>query len=304
MRDARYALLDDRGIVAIAGDDRRTFLQGLISNDVRRADGERAIYAAFLTPQGKYLHDFFVVELAGEGLVLDCEADRSGDLLRRLRPYRLRSKVQLEERGADWQIAAVFGDGFAAPLGLSDGDPGAATVFAGGVAYFDPRLAAAGARVILPRAGAAETLQAAGLSAAAPSEYDRHRLALGLADGSRDMTVGRSILLECGFDELHGVDWDKGCFLGQELTARTKYRGLIKKRLVPVLVDGPLPPRGTAVVDEGHEVGEIRSGAGKQALAMLRLEAVAECIAKGEESCWFAAGEARIQPRIPSWLVL
>ena len=190
----------------------------------------------------------------------------------------------------NWKSAARTGRSplssatrFAAPLGLSGDGPGAASVFAGGVAYFDPRLAAAGARVILPRAGAAETLQAAGLSAAAPSEYDRHRLALGLADGSRDMTVGRSILLECGFDELHGVDWDKGCFLGQELTARTKYRGLIKKRLVPVSVDGPLPPRGTAVVDEGHEVGEIRSGAGKQALAMLRLEAVAECIAKGEE---------------------
>ena len=302
MDDARDILLEDRGLVAVAGDDRYAFLQGHISNDTRRVDGTRAVYAAFLTAEGKYLHDFFVVAIPEEGLVLDCEAGRSDDLLRRLRPYRLRAKVTFAERTIDWQVAALIGSDVPRILGLSAEDHGAATAFAGGVAYIDPRLAAAGARAILPRADAAERLTAAGFTEAPASAYEALRLDLGLADGSRDITVDRSILLECGFDELHGVDWDKGCFLGQELTARTKYRSLIKKRLVPVAIEGQLPPHGTPVMNGAREVGEIRSGAGDRALAMLRLEALAEAAAGPD--IIFTAGEARLRPLIPSWLTL
>lgn len=304
MPDARYVLLEDRGVVAIAGEDRQAFLQGLVSNDVRRVDDSRAVYAAFLTAQGKYLHDFFVIALPGQGLVLDCEAARSDDLLRRLRPYRLRAKVTLAELSSDWQIAALLGADVAATLGLPGDDPGAATPFAGGVAYIDPRLAAAGARVILPRDGASQRLEAAGFAAEAAAVYDSHRIALGLADGSRDMTIERSILLECGFDELHGVDWEKGCFLGQELTARTKYRGLIKKRLVPVAVDGPLPAAGTPVLLDGHEVGDVRSGAGSGALVMLRLETLSGYAENGADGRWLTAGDARVRPHVPAWLRL
>ena len=103
--------------------------------------------------------------------------------------------------------------------------------------------------------------------------YDALRLSLGVPDGSRDLPVEKALLLESGFDELHGVDWDKGCYMGQELTARTKYRGLVKRRLFPVRVDGPLPAPGTAIQRNGQEVGEIRSGSGDRALAMLRLDA-------------------------------
>ncbi len=304
MKDARYVQLESRGIVTVAGADRQAFLQGLISNDVRRVDGSRAVYAAFLTPQGKYLHDFFVVALDDETLALDCEAGRSDDLIRRLRPYRLRSKVAIEERSADWAVAALFGAGAAELPGLATDDPGAATSFAGGVAYVDPRLAAAGARVILPRADAVGQLEAAGFIAETAAAYDRHRIALGLADGSRDMKVERSILLECGFDELHGVDWDKGCFLGQELTARTKYRALIRKRLIPLSVEGALPPPGTPVLRGGHEVGEIRSGAGDYALAMLRLEALDDSGVKAGDGGPLTAGGVRVSPQIPSWLAL
>ncbi|MBL8660510.1 MAG: folate-binding protein YgfZ [Rhodospirillales bacterium] len=302
METAHYVLLESRGVVTVAGADHRTFLQGLISNDVRRVDESRVVYAAFLTPQGKYLHDFFVVALDGETVALECEASRSGDLVRRLRPYRLRSKVAIEDRSADWAAAAVFGAGAAEALGLAAADPGAATSFAGGVAYVDPRLAAAGARAILPRADAAARLEAAGLTAAPASAYDRHRIALGLADGSRDLEVERSILLECGFDELHGVDWDKGCFLGQELTARTKYRALIRKRLIPLSVEGPLPPPGTPVLRDGSEVGEIRSGIGDLALAMLRLEALSEVDAEAGSDAGLTAAGSRVRPRLPSWL--
>jgi folate-binding protein YgfZ len=298
MATQRYVMLEDRGIVMITGEDRSPFLQGLISNDVTHVSGTRSVYAAFLTPQGKYLHDFFVAEIA-DGLVLECERERAGDLVRRLRVYKLRSKVAVEDVSADWAVAALIGEDAARSVGLGDGQSGAAVPFAGGVAFVDPRLAEAGVRAILPRAEAAQRLEEAGFAAEAPAAYDALRIGLGLADGSRDMEPERTVLLECGFDELHGVDWEKGCFLGQELTARTRYRSLVRKRLVPVELDGSLPAPGTPVLRDGREVGDMRSGADGLGLAMLRLEALGE-----GGTAPLTAGEARLTPRLPSWIKL
>src|SRR4029077_5612549 len=129
-----------------------------------------------------------------------------------------------------------------------------------------------GARIITDRGRLARI--GAALTQADFGAYDRHRLGLGIPDGSRDLVLDKSILLESGFDELHGVDWQKGCYIGQELTARTKYRGLIKKRLFPVRIDGPGPDPGTIVTLDGHEAGELRSSRDGQGLALLRLDAV------------------------------
>jgi hypothetical protein len=293
----RYVVLEDRGLLGVDGEDGRAFLQGLVSNDVRRVAADCAIYAALLTPQGKYLHDFFIVEDGG-GLLLDCETARLDDLKRRLGIYKLRAKVALADRSAAYVVAALIGDGALAALGLPADTPGAATRFAGGVAYVDPRLAAAGARAVLPRDGAATALEDAGFAAADRGEYDTLRIRLGLADGSRDMEVEKAILLENGFDELHGVDWEKGCYMGQELTARTRYRGLIKKRLVPVVVDGPLPAPGTPVMFEGKEAGEIRSGVDGAALALMRLEYLDRAAGSGEP---LTAADARITAQKPNW---
>jgi folate-binding protein YgfZ len=287
--------LPDRGVVRIAGDDRVSFLQGLVSNDVRRVSGERALYAALLTPQGKFLHDFFIVE-HDHALELDCEAARAEDLRARLSRYRLRTKVEITNVTAERAIAAVIDPAGLAALGLDAAAAGAARAVAGGVAYVDPRLAAAGARLHLAAADAAAALAAAGFVTADGADYERHRLALGLPDGSRDMAVEKAILLECGFDELGGVDWDKGCYVGQELTARTKYRGLIKRRLVPVIVAGtPLPPAGTPIFSEAREVGELRSGFGDRALALLRLDALAA--AKP-----LSAAGLTLTPALPAWM--
>ncbi len=293
----RYVVLEDRGLIGIEGEDAREFLQGLISNDVRGVAPDRAIHAAFLTPQGKYLHDFFIIEDNG-GLLLDCESRRLDDLKRRLGIYKLRAKVALANRSEAFVVAALIGDGALATLGLPGETPGAAARFADGVAYVDPRLAAAGARVVLPRDGAATALENAGFAAAERSDYDALRIRLGLADGSRDMEVEKAILLENGFDELHGVDWDKGCYMGQELTARTRYRGLIKKRLVPVTVDGPLPAPGTPVMFEDKQAGEIRSGVEGAALALMRLEYLDRAAASGQP---FTAADARITATKPDW---
>jgi len=300
MSESAYAMLESRAALAVAGPDRVAFLQGLVSTDVAAVSETAAIHAAFLTAQGKYLHDFFIAAL-GDGFVLDCEAARAEDLKKRLSIYRLRSKVTIEAR-PDLAVAAAFGAGAAEALGLA-GKAGAARRLGGGVAFVDPRLAEAGARAVLPADTAAATLKSAGLAAGGvaaggAAAYERLRLSLGLPDGSRDLVPEKSILLENGFDELNGVDWDKGCFLGQELTARTHYRGLVKKRLMPVEIDGPLPDPGAPVMLDGKEAGEMRSGADTLGLALLRLEAV-ERAARGDAA--LTAGEARLTPRKPGW---
>ncbi|WP_207457931.1 folate-binding protein YgfZ [Azospirillum sp. SYSU D00513] len=298
MTDGRagYAILGDRGVLAVSGEDRATFLQGLVSNDMRRASGERALYSLFLTPQGKYMHDFLLAEHEG-AILLDVEAARREDLLRRLRMYKLRSKVALEDRAGTFAVAAVFGQGALDRLGLP-AEAGAARPFGGGIVFTDPRLPALGARAILPAEGAAAALEGAGLAVQDAADYDRLRLSLGVPDGSRDLVPEKAIALENGLDDLNAISWDKGCYMGQELTARTKYRALIKKKLFPVTLDGPLPEPGTPVTLDGREVGEIRSGRDGQALALLRLEEAAR--AETDKSK-LLAGETKVTARKPDW---
>ncbi|MDH5750205.1 MAG: folate-binding protein [Rhodospirillales bacterium] len=290
---SKYAAFpENRGILGLEGEDARKFLQGLVSNDVTRIAPDHALYSALLTPQGKFLHDFFIVQV-GDALLLDCEGARLGDLQKRLSMYKLRSKVTLGDRSADFTVVALFGDGTAEALGLSP-EAGQAARLNGGSVFMDPRLAAAGARAILPAADAEKILRDAGFETVPPEAYDRHRLQLGLPDGSRDMEVEKAILLENGFDELNGVDWDKGCYMGQELTARTKHRGLIKKRLVPVEIEGAAPAPGTPILYEGKEAGIMRTSRDRFGLALMRLEAM-------EESDAFNVGDTRLNPRKPSW---
>ncbi len=290
MAPALAVRLAHRGVLAVAGDDRRTFLQGLVSNDVARATGERAIWSAFLTPQGKFLHDLFLVEQA-DRFLLDCEAaERAEDLRKRLSLYKLRAKVTVGA-APEFGVFALLGD----DLGLME--PGAARSFGGGIAFVDPRLPQAGLRAILPLDGAERVLAEAGFAAGSPDDYDRLRISLGLPDGSRDMTVDKALLLENGFEELNGVDFQKGCYMGQELTARTKYRGLVKKRLMPVHLDGPAPAAGTPLMLGEQDAGEMRSSCGDVGLALVRLEHLKQARRDG-----LNAGETRIRPWPAEWM--
>jgi folate-binding protein YgfZ len=292
-----YLLPENRGLLAIAGEDKVSFLQGLVSNDVTKAGPAQALYSAFLTAQGRYLHDFFLAE-AGGSFYLDCEAARREDLKRRLSLYKLRSKVTIADATPSHAVALLYGGVALARLGLG-AQPGAAKPFAGGVAYVDPRLPALGARAVLPREGAAAALEAAGFVAGDATAYDKLRLSLGVPDGSRDLPVEKAILLENGFDELHAIDWDKGCYLGQELTARTRYRGLVRKRLLPVTIEGPIPAPGTPVMLGDKEAGEMRSAIDGIGLALLRLEHL-----EGGSPPGLRAGEARLSAQKPDWVRL
>lgn len=289
-----YQLLPARGLLRVAGPDRVAFLQGITSNDVRKATPEKALFSALLTPQGKFLHDFFILA-DDEALWLEVEAERRQDLLRRLKIYKLRSQVTLEDFSETHAIAALFGDDVFTALDVPP-EPGRARSWMGGFLYVDPRLPALGARAILPRDGAETALTAAGFAPATEDAYDAHRLALGVPDGSRDLTVEKSTLLESNYDELNAVAWDKGCYLGQELTARTKYRGLVKKRLVSATIDGPLPEAGTPIRRDGREVGEIRSGRDGRAMALLRLDAL--------DAAGLTAGDAPIRVETPGYVRL
>ena len=291
----RYVHLEDRGFVSVAGEDRRLFLQGLVSNDVAKVSPTHTVYSALLTAQGKFLHDFFIVD-AGGFLLLDCELARAEDLKKRLSLYKLRSKVVVANVSEEYRTFVAFGPTVAEKLKLAA--PGQTVEYAGGVAYLDPRLAEMGARFVLHAGLGEDPLIALGCVRVEPEEYHALRIANGLPDGSRDMAVDKAILLENGFDEFGGVDWKKGCYIGQELTARTKYRGLIKKRLMPVAVEGPMPPSGTLVDFDGQEAGEMRSGHGHRALALLRLEAVEKALAEGRT---LTAGEAKLRPMKPAW---
>lgn len=244
--------LPHRGVIELSGPDRVTFLNGLVSNDVSKAMPGKAIWAALLTAQGKYLADFFIFT-DGERLLLETARAFIPDLITKLRRFKLRAAVDIRDVSDQLFVHVLW-----------QGEPPQAPLSAP-----DPRLATAGFRllspVLLPMT-------------ATPTDYALHRLSLGLPDGEPDLEPGKTLLLEAGFDELHGIDWQKGCYMGQELTARTKYRGLIKRRLLPVTLPRAGLPAGTAIFAEGQEVGTLRSSAERLALATLQLSALTQAL--------------------------
>ncbi len=276
--------LTNRSILQVGGDDRRNFLQGLISNDIHLCQPGKPIYAALLTPQGKFLHDMFVID-AGDIFLIDCEAARADDLLQRLSRYKLRAKVMLENIGGQFDVWAHWIQEPNSQLSFprkresstSDSEhislrPADARHWIPGHAgddnlvLLDPRLPELGIRIILKKgekpAGAITDFSA----------YDKHRLKLGVPDGSRDMIVEKSTLLEGNFDLLNGISWTKGCYMGQELTARMHYRALVKKRMFPVGIDGAAPSPGTPIQMNEEEIGEMRSSCDDVGLALLNVE--------------------------------
>jgi folate-binding protein YgfZ len=279
MASLHYTLLPHRSVIAVGGPDRAEFLQGLISNDTTKVGPGRAIWAALLTPQGRFLNDMFVVEDGSGTFLMETERERAPALARKLKMYTLRSKATVEDRSAAMEVAVVFGP-----------DAGKILPVAGTTAFVDPRLPELGVRALAP---VGQTAALLGLTEAPLAGYEAMRLRLGVPDGSRDLRVEKALLLESGFDELHGVDWKKGCYMGQELTARTKYRGLIKRRLFPVRIEGPLPASGAPVHRDGKEVGEIRSGLGDRALAMLQIDAADGTL---------TADGATLFPERPAWM--
>lgn len=283
--------LPARGILRVGGADRVSFLQGLVTNDVAAASPTQAVYACLLTAQGKFQFDFFVLTL-GDSLLLETDRARLGELMKRLRMYKLRSAVELTDVSENFAVFA---------MSEAKGEAGAAEAFHGGVKFIDPRLASLGARVVVPRENAPAAT--AGFDRDSFADYERHRLALGVPDSPFDLVPEESTLMESNADVLNAIAWDKGCYMGQELTARMRYRGLAKKKIFIVRFAGEAPPPGTPISDGAREAGEMRSSLVENGegigLALLRLEAAGKAL-KGEVTLKSAGVD--LTPALPEYM--
>ena len=271
MHKSSLTFLENRTVLTISGNDAKDFLQGLVTNDVEKVSNENTIYSALLTPQGKYLHDFFILKI-GKKYYLDCEASRVEDLMRRLRIFKLRTNVIIELAN-EMCVIAIYGDRAIEALSLNN-NLGYSKPCVNGIVYTDPRVKTIGARGIVPKTSMIELSENDELKTMPFEHYDKLRISLGLPDSSRDMKIEKSTLLESGFDELNGVSFNKGCYIGQELTARTKHRGLIKRRLIPIHLTTSQPSEGMAIEQENKTIGEVRSFQGDWAIGMIRLDAL------------------------------
>ena len=276
---ARIARLPERSTVAVEGPDAHKFLQDLITNDLDLLKSQSAVHAGLLSPQGKVLFEFIVVQTE-RGFVLDTVRARAKDLVKRLTLYKLRAKIEIGDRGDNQDVYAAWGEGAEQVAG--DG-------------YADPRLAGLGVRIVRPKdAAIAETEDVAA--------YEAHRIALGVPEADKDYALGDTFPHEACFDILHGVAFDKGCFVGQEVVSRMQHRGTARKRFVIVAADATLPPAKTEVT-AGEEparavIGALGSSVGTSGLALVRLDRAAEAMAKGQK---IMAGDVQVTLRVPSW---
>jgi len=274
---AMRGLVDDgRAVLRLGGLDARDWLQGLVSNDVRRLARDHAVYAALLTPQGKYLFDFFLVEGADGAILLDVAASRAAALMQRLSLYRLRRDVQIADVSAQTQVALVW------RAQTGDAQTGGAPLAApGALVVADPRDAALGWRLYAQDAAAALAL--AGAEAAPRDAYDALRVAVAAPESGVELIPDDSYILEAGFERLNGVDFRKGCYVGQEVTARMRHKTDLRKGLVRVRVEGAPPPPGTPVTTaDGKPAGALFTVIGGAGLAHLRFDRAAGPLRAGD----------------------
>jgi tRNA-modifying protein YgfZ len=271
------ALLEDRGVLRVAGEDSATFLQGLLTNDVEKLSVGEARYAALLTPQGKILFDFLVVGAAAEtgtAFLIDCPAAQAGDLAKRLGFYRLRAKVAITDESAGHALIASWTDDTSvAPSAVMAGLVPAMTA---GLAYLDPRDPRLGARAILLY-DAAEAL-----ATASAADYDAFRIRLGVPKGGIDFAYADIFPHDANLDLLNGVDFEKGCYVGQEVVSRMRHRGGARKRIVRLILSGAAPERGTPIMAGEATIGAFGSSADAHALAMVRLDRLEDAQAAGQ----------------------
>ncbi len=240
------AALPSRAVITVAGPDWRNFLQGLLTQDVDTLAQGKLRFAALLTPQGRLLWDLFLAGQA-DGCLIDCAAEHRAAILQRLRLYRLRAKVEIAESGV--AVWACWGDDPPPPHALAD-----------------PRAPGLGWRGYGPVVGDPTRTEA---------DYDAHRFALGLP-GPADWGHDRTYPIEANFDLLGGIDFKKGCFVGQETTSRMKRRGAVKTRMVPIAFEGAAPAPGAGLLAGGLRAGQVTTGGDGAAMALLRLDRLAE----------------------------
>jgi tRNA-modifying protein YgfZ len=279
MSHCHASVLPSRAVLRIGSADAGKFLQGLITNDIGKAHGANAVYAGLLSPQGKVLFDFLLVADA-DGFLVDVVREKADELAKRLAFYRLRAAVEIGEDHSR-QVAACWGGTPAQPSGV--------------IVFADPRLPALGYRALLTKGTSPGEF---GCEPATERDYHDVRIGLGVPEGGRDYDYGDAFPHEALFDQLNGVDFNKGCFIGQEVVSRMEHRGTARKRILPVEGGAALPAPGTSIEAAGVPIGTLGSVSGSAGLALIRLDRVEEALARGET---LAAGGVTIALRRPAF---
>jgi len=293
----RAALLPDRGAVKVAGDGARNFLHGLVTSDIAKLAAGQARFCALLTPQGKVIADFIVVEAPakdGGGFFLDVARAQATALVEKLNRYKLRAKVIVEDLSEILGVLAAWDGAPTAPTAPTGGEPAERV----GLRYADPRLPGLGLRVMLPPHLAAAAAANLGARLVEAEEYAAHRIALGVPQGGLDFAYGDVFPHESDMDQLAGVDFQKGCYVGQEVVSRMEHRGTARTRAVPLRFDGAAPQAGTPVTAGDRQLGHLGSAAAGRAIALLRLDRVAEALSHGQA---LTAGGTPVRLVKPDW---
>jgi folate-binding protein YgfZ len=281
----RVTLFSDRAVVRVTGEDAAHFLNGIVTGAVDKLAPGTALFTALLTPQGKIVVDFYAVAVDpedGGGFVLEGPAALADELVKKLNFYKLRAKVEIVAR-PDLAVAVIL-----------DGQPPDDL----GLVYRDPRHAGLGWRVVLPAEGAQTSLVAAGGQIADVQSWQGRRISLAIPEGGKDFVYGDTFPHEADMDLLGGVDFHKGCFIGQEVVSRVERRDVARKRVVPVAFDGPAPEPGIEIRIGDRPVGYMGSAAGRLGLALLRLDRIDEAMKEGEQ---LSAGGVELRLVKPDW---
>jgi folate-binding protein YgfZ len=279
------ALLPERGVIKVAGEDARRFLNGLVTNDAGKVLPGSPSFAALLTPQGKIIADFILAEAGpddGGGFFLDCPRALTETLVEKLTFYKLRAKVTVQDLSAALGVMAAWDSAGLSEYGLS---------------YTDPRLPALGTRTILPPDVVKEAAADLGGTLTDAGAYDAHRIALGVPRGGTDFMYGDTFPHEADMDQLAGVDFDKGCYVGQEVVSRVEHRSSARSRLVPVAFEFA-PSSGLSIMAGEKEIGTLQSTAKGCGLALIRLDRAADALASGMP---LTCGNIPVQLVKPGW---
>ncbi|MHC4052959.1 CAF17-like 4Fe-4S cluster assembly/insertion protein YgfZ [Bradyrhizobium sp. 25ACV] len=264
----KSAFLPDRGVVKVAGEDARNFLNGLVTTDLDRLKPGLGRFGALLTPQGKIIVDFLITEVPaghGGGFLIDCPKALAESLATKLKFYKLRAKVTVEN--LDLGVLAAW-----------DGQPAAQP----DLAFADPRDEGLGYRILIPEDLKEKLSDLIGAELVEATDYEAHRIALGVPRGGLDFMYSDAFPHETNMDRLAGVDFDKGCYVGQEVVSRMQHRGTARTRSVKILLDGPSPEAGATILAGDKPVGTIGSTSGGKGIALVRIDRVADALDAGQ----------------------
>jgi tRNA-modifying protein YgfZ len=271
----KAAFLPDRGVVKVSGEDARSFLNGLVTSDVTLVRPTLGRFGALLTPQGKITLDFLITEAPsghGGGFLLDTPLALAKGLAAKLGFYKLRAKVAVENLSDNPDRSNSLG-----VMAVWDGEP----TVKPDLTFADPRDPALGWRILVPEEFAAKVASLIGADLVDSTAYDAHRIASGVPRGGLDFIYGDAFPHETNMDLLHGVDFDKGCYVGQEVVSRMQHRGTARTRTVRVILDGPAPEAGTPVVAGDKPVGTMGSAANGTGLALIRTDRAVDALDAG-----------------------